>query len=203
MKQQQVNLYLALPQPEQVHLSAKQILLATVVFFVLLCALTGLGHVQLKQKKRMLASMKQEQQKLQSQLITLAAKKTQLESQDDLKLHVDNLKDELLQKNRLHQGLSQIHHNNTQGFSPYLLALAKQSVTGIWLREIEILEAGEDIQLTGSALHASDVTLYLNKLSLTKAFTGKRFLVVDISKAEDVEDQVTFFASTKQRDKDE
>lgn len=77
-----------------------------------------------------------------------------------------------------------------RGFSDYLLALARQSVNGVWLTSISVGgEGGNKMMIDGRALRPDMVPDYIKRLSKEKAMRGQTFstLNMQLSRAEKLE----------------
>lgn len=61
------------------------------------------------------------------------------------------------------------------GFSPYLVGLARQTVPGVWLRRIVLREGGGEIRLEGSATRPEAVPRLIRQLDAEPAFKGLEF----------------------------
>ncbi len=70
---------------------------------------------------------------------------------------------------------------NTEGYSGYFKALARQSVDGLWLTGVSIVGAGTDIGVRGRALDPALVPGYLGKLAREGVMQGKAFTTLQIS----------------------
>ena len=69
---------------------------------------------------------------------------------------------------------------NTEGYSGYFKALARQNVDGLWLTGVSIVGAGNDIGVRGRALDAALVPGYLGKLAHEGVMQGKAFTSLQI-----------------------
>ena len=69
---------------------------------------------------------------------------------------------------------------NTDGYSGYFKALARQKVDGLWLTGVSIVGAGNDIGVRGRALDAALVPDYLGKLAREGVMQGKAFTSLQI-----------------------
>lgn len=67
-----------------------------------------------------------------------------------------------------------------RGFSGYLLAFARQSVSGVWLTNISVGEGGGNMVIVGRALKAELVSDYIKRLSREKAMHGLTFSTLDL-----------------------
>jgi MSHA biogenesis protein MshI len=64
---------------------------------------------------------------------------------------------------------------NTEGYSQYFKALARQNVDGLWLTGVSIAAAGNEIGVHGRALDPALLPGYLAGLAREKALQGKAF----------------------------
>lgn len=64
---------------------------------------------------------------------------------------------------------------NTQGYSGYFRAFARQIVDGVWLTNISLVGAGNEIELHGRALQPDMVPIYMNHLKREPVMQGKSF----------------------------
>jgi hypothetical protein len=71
---------------------------------------------------------------------------------------------------------------NTQGYSDYFKALARQNVDGLWLTGVSIAAAGNEIGVHGRALDPTLLPGYLARLTREKALQGKAFGSLQINR---------------------
>lgn len=64
---------------------------------------------------------------------------------------------------------------NTEGYSEYLRAFARQTVSGLWLTGFAIEGDGAQMSLGGAALTPQLVPVYIQRLSKEKVMKGKTF----------------------------
>lgn len=77
----------------------------------------------------------------------------------------------------------------SRGYSTYFIALARQSVSDLWLTDIDIIGAGQTIQLSGRARVPERVPQYLQKLSSEKVLSGTEFKVFRLDRPEEKDDK--------------
>ena len=92
----------------------------------------------------------------------LSAQVAQLEGMIKASEHVE----EILQRDRF---------RDTQGYSVYLTALARQAVAGVRVTDIEIPGAGRQLILRGRTTQESLVLRYLQRLSTEQVMAGMEF----------------------------
>jgi hypothetical protein len=73
---------------------------------------------------------------------------------------------------------------NTSGFSPYLRAFARQSLSGLWLTGLDIGAGGTQLALRGRALDAELLPRYIRKLNEEPALRGRSFAALRMSVGE-------------------
>lgn len=67
-----------------------------------------------------------------------------------------------------------------QGFSGVMKALARQTVSGLWLTGIEMSAGGGQVALSGRTLSAELLPQYVQKLNAEPALTGLGFAALDL-----------------------
>lgn len=172
---QEVNLYTADLRPRKEPLVLGQVALGLVVIVVIFV----IAGAWLSHRQHVLLS---KQVMLQNSVTALQADNDRLAKAVGA-LHVDpalrqslkTLKNDLERRQRL---LAQIHTlsgASQLGFSPYLTALARQSASDIWLREMVLDGATGDVTLSGRTTKAEAVPDYLERLRQEPVFKGKTF----------------------------
>jgi hypothetical protein len=73
---------------------------------------------------------------------------------------------------------------NTEGYSEYFKALARQNANGMWLTAVSIAGAGNEIEVQGRALAPTLIPGYLGRLAHERILRGKGFGSLRISQAE-------------------
>jgi hypothetical protein len=64
---------------------------------------------------------------------------------------------------------------NTEGYSEYMRAFARQSIKGLWLTAFDITGDGAQMSLSGAVLDPQLVPAYIQRLSKEKVMRGKTF----------------------------
>lgn len=64
---------------------------------------------------------------------------------------------------------------NTEGYSEYLIAFARQSMSGLWLTGFVIKGDGVDMSLSGAALNPQLVPSYIRRLGKEPVMQGRTF----------------------------
>ena len=92
--------------------------------------------------------------------------------------------------------LSDKKSDQTQGFSRYFSALARQSISDVWLRTIYINGQTNNFKLEGSTYIAEKIPVFIQKLRNESVFQGKHFEQLKMSQAEESENQIDFTVSS-------
>jgi hypothetical protein len=64
---------------------------------------------------------------------------------------------------------------NTEGYSEYMRAFARQSINGLWLTAFDITGDGAQMSLSGAVVSPQLVPLYIQRLGKEKVMRGKTF----------------------------
>ena len=64
---------------------------------------------------------------------------------------------------------------NTEGYSEYMRAFARQSIKGLWLTSFDIAGDGAQMSLSGAVVDAQLVPAYIQRLGKEKVMRGKSF----------------------------
>jgi hypothetical protein len=70
---------------------------------------------------------------------------------------------------------------NTDGYSPYFKAFARQSLDGLWLTGVAITGAGNELELRGRALQPALVPAYFSRLAREAVMQGRSFSSLRVS----------------------
>lgn len=113
------------------------------------------------------------------------AKSKQLQDQ------VADLEKQIAARLRVRELLGRGIFSNTTGYSDYLVAFARQHVTGLWLTGFDIVGAGEDMRLQGQTSDPALVPRYVQRLSAEQVLAGKDFQVFTMSRPVEKSDTVS------------
>ncbi|HLY96611.1 MAG TPA: PilN domain-containing protein [Sideroxyarcus sp.] len=69
---------------------------------------------------------------------------------------------------------------NTEGYSEYMRAFARQAVNGLWLTAFDITGDGAQMSLSGAVLNPQLVPVYIQRLSKEKIMQGKTFATLQM-----------------------
>ncbi len=69
---------------------------------------------------------------------------------------------------------------NTEGYSEYMRAFARQSINGLWLTAFDITGDGTQMSLSGAVVNPQLVPAYIQRLGREKVIRGKSFSTLQI-----------------------
>jgi len=126
---------------------------------------------------------------------------------DPLAQKVSRLEQLLAARTQLQEALLKDEFSNTEGYSEYLMAFARQHVRGMWLTGFEIAGAGRQLTIQGRSRQPELVPRYVQKLSIEKSLAGIDFKLFQMSRPrigdkERLADYVEFIASTREIEKE-
>lgn len=81
---------------------------------------------------------------------------------------------------------------NTQGYSEYLRAFARQSVQGVWLTGFEIVGDGTQMTLRGGVVDAKRLPEYIQRMGREPVMRGKTFAALQMRQPEEVRGYLEF-----------
>ena len=93
----------------------------------------------------------------------------------ELEAQVQQSEQEILALRQVLDVLKKGNIGNTDGYSAYMRALARQSMDGLWLTGFNIVGAGNQVELEGKAIKPELLPLYINRLKNEPILQGKSF----------------------------
>lgn len=179
---QQVNLYQPIFRKQKRKFSAKAILQATVAMVLGIVALYGYTWWQVRE-------LRNEAIQTDKQLATMTARLDEVTKQFAARLmsktlqeQVTALEKRVAEKQNLQQTLQGATLTNTQGFSDYFVAFARQHVPGIWLTSFSIVGSTEQLTLQGRSSDPEIVPRYIQRLSAEPRLGGIEFRTFQMSR---------------------
>lgn len=177
----QINLFNPLFADKPTYLSANSMLKGAGIVFMG-CTLLGAYlyyevHVLTKSAAEANAKLSVSAKEL-TQVKTQHAKK---DKSHELEAQVQQTEQEIRTLRKVLEILSKGNIGNTDGYSAYMQALARQSLDGIWLTGFNIVGAGNKVELEGKAVKPDLVPLYVNRLKNEPILKGKSFGKLEIA----------------------
>ena len=193
---QQINLYQPIFRKQKKVFSAiavLQVSLISLLFFILTAGYSfmQLNHIQAQEANagKNLDNMKVQIESIQGQ--TRDESSTKLLEQE-----IRRISREIEEKQRVADLLTQGGFSNTQGFTRFFEAIARQHVEGTWLTNIGIANGGSSLSLDGITFSAEFVPVYLGRLLQEDVFTGTSFNVLGMERSELNPEEINFQVGT-------
>lgn len=179
-----INLYQPQFRKPSGALSARHLAQACLLVFIAFLAIYGYTRSQLAPLKQDIVRLQTQQAAATQQLALQAERLAPVKKDAVLAREVERLSKERDSKKAILDLPSVEAFGNNQGFSPYLVGLARQRVEGIWLTGMDINAGGADLELFGSTLAPDLVPTFLQQLSKEAVFTGREFKTLSLERAE-------------------
>lgn len=180
MLNQKINLYQLRFREKRIILSAMQMMVASLTFFIVL-AVTSVwynGEYEQSTVKNQLAL--QQKQQLTEKSRRLRLKLDNLLANNEFEDEITKVSRDIAVRQRMIEFVSHNQFGSGQGFSANLGELSVFSIKDVWLNKI-ILSDGF-MKLSGSALNAENVPEYFNSLRSRKLFQGQNFDVFQVDR---------------------
>lgn len=179
---QQINLYQAHFREDKLRLSAKTVLRSSAAAVVILLAIAGFQAWQILVLQRQVVSLEHQSALLKLQSADLGQKLTAGHADPALAERVKKMQDQLNSRQQLQSVLNDDLFDSGQGYSRYLIALARQHIAGLWLTGITLTGAGRDLSLRGETTEPGLVIRYLQNLSRETLLQGMGFQVFQLNR---------------------
>jgi hypothetical protein len=182
MSAQQINLFNPLLSKKKLAFSALEMsqMLGLVVLGVI--AITWYLSFQVSLLEKQLATSKEQLKVAQAQLGKVAAEYVPRAKNKQLETDIAATEAQVKALEKVADLLKRGDFGNAHGYSSYLKAFARESIDGLWLTNVAIGAAGNDISLTGRTLQPALVPQYVQRLASETALQGKSFSALDMQR---------------------
>ena len=116
----------------------------------------------------------------QARLIQVTAAHAELPKDLQLEQKVGQLELQLKGEEAVLAVLNGGQLGNTEGYSAYMRAFARQIVGGLWLTDFSIQGAGMNMQIGGRTMRAENVPLYIRHLNQEPSTRGRIFTALEM-----------------------
>ena len=176
--QQQINLLNAFAPPLKPILPASMLFKLLAVLIVILAGIQINGLLEKNKLDKKHDALLAVQELRGSELAQLSNQLPESVFSEEDKSEVDKLTKDIVSKT----GLLEIISQPNRKFSDYMQALATKVTPGIWLKDIIIDQADDNIALLGRTLNSNLVPLFLADLVTTQAFSDVEFKQLKLAK---------------------
>lgn len=181
---QQVNLYTDAFKPVKVKLPLEQLIIFPILVLILLIFCSMGMSAYLANKKAEQVALQEKHQAMSERIKVLTDKADKLRQDDSLVAANLRLKQIYDARENMIETLDRVVLKETEGFSPTLIALARQKEKGLWLTSILLGSANNQMVLQGVTTKAELVPAYLQNLRKEPSFIGRQFGLFELSENE-------------------
>ncbi len=179
---QQVNLYQPIFRKQKRKFSAMAMLQATVLMVLGVGLMYGYTQWQVRQLRAEVATTDKQLGSLTKRLDDITRQFGERLQSRELQARIQEVQGQLSEKQQLRVVLSSAKFN-TQGFSDYFIAFARQHQAGVWLTGLDIIGAAEQMTLKGRSINPELVPRYLQRLSNEERLSGIEFRTFQMARA--------------------
>jgi hypothetical protein len=163
-------------------LNGTAIIISGVIVAVLLA---GVGlRTYVESQKAYLESVRAEKNDIEVQVQTLQARFASQQVNPELTAEQERIRHQIASRRVLLSLLDQIEPAQGLGFSAYMRALSEASLEGSWLTGFSINMAERFLTLKGAALSGPEISLMLEEIGNTRAFSGMSVSGLEVQSAE-------------------
>jgi hypothetical protein len=193
---QQVNLYQEILQQNQSRQVISPYILGLIVIILLLIGISVYIIVDLNNTKNNLQQAKLQLREAETRIQLIQAQYPVQQINTLLAQEITRTQNILASLSRVIHLLTDKKSDQTQGFSQYFSALARQSISDVWLTTIYINAQTNNFQLQGSTYIAEKIPVFIQKLHKESVFQGKHFEKLIMSQNKESENQIDFTVSS-------
>lgn len=169
---QQINLFDARFRKQKQHVSARTLVVTAAVLLGAAFLLQELYAYQNRSLQATLAQADQRATELRDQTVRFAREFTSQGRSAALTDEIARVEEQLRVRRSLLATMQSGAGGGVQGFSPYLTALARQTMDGVWLTGVDIGGASGEVVLKGRVLDSTLVPAYIRRLREQPPFAG-------------------------------
>ena len=181
---QQVNLYTDELKPRREPLQAGTLLAAVAAVLVLILVMAVFVRVEAADQEERLESLNDRIEQMEQGVGRLTAEVEAQQVDPDMVRAVDQISQDIAQRQRLLAQVSRLVSPDRRGFSSYLTALARQAPEQVWLTGFMVDLSGNRIRISGRTLAGDQVPVYLEQLGQEAVFSGRRFERLNLQRDE-------------------
>lgn len=196
MINQRVDLYQERFKTRRIPLSARQSLVLLAVLLVLGASWSYLVASDLRQARQQNLAIKFEQGKIAQEMNAANVELNKLLADSRKEQQIASVARDINARKKVLSFVDANQFGSGQGFSNYLVALARLQVVNVWLDEISLAE--NFVKIRGSALDAELVPEYFNRFSEQTVFQGQRFDIFQLNRKAETDWKIDFEIATRE-----
>ena len=172
---QQINLFNPIFLKQKKTFSAVNMLDAAAVLLVGVAAFYGYASIETLNLDRQTVETGRQYEQSKLRLAQTRARHAPKKIDTDLEIKVNNLQAQLNARKAALDSLGIDQQASGISYAEYLRALARQSLTGLWLTGFKVGKAGAEMEIVGRALQPELVPSYIHRLNQERAMHGRTF----------------------------
>lgn len=177
---QQINLFNPAFEQKKKHFSAVTMAQASGLVLIGALGFYGYAAYQVSILKAQAAEADNRFKAEQNRLTKLAGEYSPQQKSKLLTEEIERLKPQVAARREVADSMKSGAMGNTQGYSEYMKAFARQSVSGLWLTGFRISGAGDEIGIAGRVLRPELVPAYIRRLNQEPVMRGREFSFLKI-----------------------
>jgi len=172
---QQINLFNPIFLKQKKYFSVVTMLQALLLIVLGSMLFYGYAWYQVRELAKQTVEMTKRYEAEQKRFLAYANEFSPQRAQQALKAELDGLEAQARLQDSILQTLKSGAIGNTQGYSEYLRAFARQSVQGLWLTGFNINGDGAQISLQGAVTNPRLLPTYIQRMGREAVMRGKTF----------------------------
>jgi hypothetical protein len=177
---QQINLFNPLFQPQKKVFSAAMMAASLALLALGVGALAAYGQVRTGALRAEAAAGAARLEQKQARLVSVSAEFAPRQKSKEIDREIAEAQAQLLALRNISHVIERGELGDTSGYAGYFKALARQSVTGLWLTGVSVSGGGRDIGIRGRSLDPANLPGYLARLTGEPLMQGKSFASLSI-----------------------
>lgn len=178
---QQINLFNPAFQPQKQVFTAATMALSLLVLVGGIAALASYGRMQTASLQAQARAGAVQLERKQARLASVNLDFAPHQKNKDLDAEIAEAQAQLAALRDISRVIERGELGDTGGYAGYFKALARQSVTGLWLTGVSVSGGGRDIGIRGRTTDPATVPGYLARLTGEPLMQGKSFASLSIS----------------------
>lgn len=177
---QQINLFNPAFRKRRELFTALMLVQALLVLSLLLAGVYVYQHRQTQMISKQAGELAAQLEQERARLVKVTAEYAPRPKNEVLEKRASELEQQLKGEEAVLEVLQGGSLGNTQGYSSYMRAFARQSVNGLWLTEFSIRGAGRDMVIGGRTLRPELVPAYIQRLNQEAVIQGGSFAALEM-----------------------
>ena len=177
---QQINLYNPLFRRQKHYFSARNMLQAFVVLLLGTALIYGYAKYLSMQQQARASEASQQLLLTQTKFASATARFGPRPPSQILQEQVTRMEEQAASRRQMLELMGRGELGNTRGFSGYLMALARQTINGVWLTGFRVVGRGNDMAINGRTLQPELVPRFIDLLKKEPVMAGQTFSTLEM-----------------------